>query len=286
MKSYLMKWFDMDEYIDYEVDKYKKNLYERFDYRSGNKDSFVKHYIQSDLKLNYDSICSDTSLVKLYLDQAISKRADEEKNDLLKRKKYLLPPHDALYLHASIAYPESYKIIKNWWYQYNKTIANQFSKFNDLFTCLLIMNDTEAQSEFDKIIKKYVKANGEIYPEYYDRTLLSCLRMVRNAYSVKKLLEILPVTKKIENIAGEPFIPLDYETYYLLKEILRYHKVEVKAFSISPISLNMTDDEYIKFLRKNKKDIVNAANQLIKKMEEEEKYWMENIPFDYVPEKR
>jgi hypothetical protein len=278
LKDYLMEWLDINEYIDYKIDKYKKELYQRFEDRPDDKESFVKYYIEQSLKLQYDSIRSDTCLIKIYFTQAIEKSANERKIDLEKLnidssnlREELIPPLDVLFLHAKIAYPESYQIIKQWWYRQKKIISHYDGYMTDIFISLLMMNDPEAQFLFNKEIKKLFNSQ---WTDLFGIGINECLNYLSNAYAVRKLVEILSVTKSITTTSDETAEPYDKLTFDLLRYLMEVNKIENNPFQ----SLNDLNQ-----MRKNKDKIIEAAERLIKKMEQEEKYWMSNMPFDYEP---
>ena len=277
MKNYFLKWLNQDQIIDYERDRHKKYL-NGFDEES--KTSFIESYISRVFKLNPDSIKADTNLWKLYADSAISSHAEKQKMRLLQKKEEskrdVLPDYLVMNCHAKIAYPEAYKIIKDWWYQYDKPTATDYGYFDDLFISLLLMNDPEAQSEFDKIVKRYVQTNGTAYKEDYGLGFIRSLRAVKNAYGLRKMIELLPVRVEViglSSMEGTSYDPLDYRMYGLLNYVFMSHGIN---------TLGLFDD--LDTMRKNSEEIVRLANQLIKELEEDEKYWMENMPFDYVPD--
>jgi hypothetical protein len=271
LKNYLMKWLDIDEYIDYKVDKSKKDLYQRLEYRPESKIAYVKDYIIRELKLNYDSIASDTSLIKFYLDQGVSEYGNDYKKDLLKKKEDILPPGEVLWFHAKIAYPESYKLIKEWWYDQNKQLFIDDYDITNLVISLIMMNDPEVQARYDEIIKRLFKSD---WHPFLGTGIIETLRYVSNAYAVKKIIELLPIKKEIVVMSDGSTDPFDYLTFKLLRQFMIQNRIEDNPFQ----SINTIEE-----MRANTDKIIEAAGRLIKKMEEEEKYWMENIPFDYVP---
>ena len=275
MKNYLMTWLDPVVWVDYMVFSYKKKIVQMFEYRLESKESFIRYYVENNLKLKYDSIRQDTSIVKIYFHQALEKKSQEEKELLLKGKEKILPPWTVLSLHSRIAYPESYKKIKELWYQQNKSmVVDKFERFSDLFKALLIMNDPEVQVKINQLVKEmlHTSKNGE----NKCLSILSSLGQVENAYAIKKLIEILPIQEEIAGLAsmeGISYVPMDDFTYDKLKMIFRHYNLETSYFSYD-----------VKQNRKNKTKIVEVAKQLIKELEEKERYWMENMPFDYVPQ--
>jgi len=275
MKSYLMKWLDEDEILADLLNRRRKTFNERFNYDKKEKISFTEDYIKEH-KLNFDSICSDTTLLNMYTEMAISEFIDRNRDRYLKNKHVLLIDFGVLLFHARIVYPEAYKKVKQLWYNQNKQIVTKSQDFNTLFICLLKMNDPEAQSEFDKIIADFVKTNGESFDGTF---LLANVVAVGNAYAKKKLIELLSVYKKFQFISDGADIPFDGRIYGMLRDLLKYNQIETTAFEIS----YKTPEEYIKEMRKQKENVVEATNRLIKKIEKSEEYWMVNMPFDYTP---
>jgi len=277
MKNYLLKWLNQEQILDYKTSYYKKTLSK---FKDKSYESTVKDYITSTFKLNADSIRADAALWELYTDSVINSYVDRWKTSLLKRKEEekrdMLPDEGVLYLHAMIVYPESYKIIKDWWYQYDKPIAEGRIDFDNLLMFLLLMNDPEAQSEFDKIVRKYVQTNGEVHADNYSFGFINCFELVNNAYGIKKMVELLPVQTKMPGLSsreGTSYVPFDYRIYNLLAMVFNKYGINTAG---------LFND--ISTMRKNKDEIIRLANQLIQKLEEDEKYWMENMPFDYVPD--
>jgi hypothetical protein len=275
MKEYLLRWLDQDQIIDYKANVFRKYL-EGFN--EDNKISMIKSYIKREFNLNPDSIKADDPLWKLYADSVINSYVKEEKVIILERKekekKDILPDMDVIYFHSQVAYPEAYKIIKGWWYQYDKPVADNDAYFNSLFTCLLSMNDPEAQFEFDKAIKKYVQSDGK---ENYGISLTNCLDEVNNAYGIIKMLQLLPIQIDMPGLEDgreiTTYVPFDYFTFRQIQTVLMAHDIKVAGLF-----------DNIKTMRKNKEEIIRLANQLIEKLEADEQHWMVNMPFDYVPD--
>lgn len=277
MKNFLLQWLDQNQIIDYETNVFRKYL-EGFS--NDNKNSLVKDFIERDFRLNADSIRADSTLWKIYTDSVISLRVEKHKIDLLRRKEEekrdILPDWSAMYLLSKVAYPESYKIMKDWWCQYDKQVVRNTAHFDNLLILLLLMNDPEAQLEFDKIIKKYIRTNGKIYEEDFGIALINCFQIVNNAYGISKMLELLSIETLVPGLTGRDgtyYDPLNYRIYDLLNSVFIVHKIETKGLFDS-----------LDTMRKNKNEIIQLANRLIEKLEKEEQYWMVNMPFDYVPD--
>lgn len=277
MKNFLLQWFDQDQIIDYETNVFRKYL-EGFS--NDSKNSLVKSSIERDFRLNADSIRADSALWKIYTDSIISLRVEEQRINIRRRKEEdrrdILPDWSAMYLLSKVAYPESYKIMKDWWYQYDKQVVRNTIYFDNLLILLLLMNDPEAQLEFDKIIKEYIRTNGKTYEEDFGIAFINCFQIVTNAYGISKMLELLPIETLISGLTGRDgtdYDPLSYRIYDLLHSVFIIHKIETKS---------LFDD--FDTMRKNKNKIIQLANSLIKELEKEEQYWMENMPFDYIPD--
>ena len=85
------------------------------------------------------------------------------------------------------------------------------------------------------------------------------------------MIELLPVRTEIPTLAtmdGTIYYPFDRRVYDLIKWVFTENGINTAG---------LFDD--IKTMRKNKNEIVRLANQLIEKLKEEEKYWIENMPF-------
>jgi hypothetical protein len=273
MEDNLMKWLNPSVWINYNAFLDKINLLEKFEYDSDAKNSWVKAYIINELKLNYDSIHSDTLLLNKYFIESIKSYEEKSRDRLMKANPFILPPKDVLYLHSKIAYPESYFKIKDWWYKNNKPTLEGTCKFNSLFYYLLTINDPEAQQILNSLINNAVKRKDD---KMLNHCFIRNIADLGNAYSLKKLTEILSIKKKVAGLAsqdGTSYIPLDEFTFEEIKQIFYIHNLNISYFS-HDVEIN----------RKNKSKIIEVAERLIKKLEAEEQYWMKNIPYDYAPD--
>jgi|GEM_PF-3336546 len=281
LKGDLLKWLDSAEIINYDISSYKKMFLAQYDYNENQKTAFIKDYIVRVLKLNYDSVKAVTPSLNIYMDSAASIYIERYKSDLLKNN-VLLPPYEAMRFLSKIAYPEVYKKIKDWWYQAGEPTFTK-NQMDGLFSCMLMMNDPEAQAIFDRVIKKVIEMDGSMIQ---DKSFVSQIQGINNAYAVKKLVEILPLQNNIEGMAGDPLLPMDNFTYSVLKNIFLRNNMSVEAYRIQPTKPNkfVTDEEYIEHMRQHKSEIVQEATELIKKLETEEQYWVKNMPYNYVPD--
>lgn len=275
LKNLLLRWLDSDVIISYELNTYTERFKERFEYDKEQETSFTKRYIEQKAKLNYDSLSMDTAILKIYTEKAIKEFVNNNiKNSFLEKKEELIPDPRVLFLHSRIVYPEAYKKIKYWWYLNNK------EQKSALYYCMLEMNDPEAQAMYDECLKEFIRSKEQGYPYYLS---MPNIERVANAYAVKKLLELLPITRLVLVISGDPPIPHDEIILTSLISLCNRYEMKVASYSPELVITLGGYDKYIQYLREHKKDIIDAANRLIIKLEKDEEYWMQNIPFGYVP---
>ena len=269
MKNYLLKWLDKDVTIEYILEGYRDNFSERFKNDENDKISFVRDFMYRELKLDFDSVCIDSTKIEYYTDLAVNAVLKYNKQSMLETNELsLLPDDDVLLLHSKIVYPEAYLKIKQLW--------KKEKKKNNLFYFLLRMNDPEAQAMFDRIIKENVD-NPNNYTPY---NLFVDLEYMYNAYSIKKLIELSSVTEEYAYLAGYDktfYKPLDILILELLINKLKQSNIKIDNLQFD----YKNEKKYIKQMRNRKKEIISATKQIIEKLESEEQYWMENIPFDY-----
>jgi hypothetical protein len=271
LKFYLLKWLDIDEYIEYKVDKYRK---ERIELMKDDDFSIVrvKDYIKNACKLNYDSICSIPELYAEYKEKTIEWLIEKEKERLLNEKDNIIPPDDVIYLHARISYPEAYLIIKQWEYKLRIPFIDKYGNINPYYEYLLKMNDPETQKQYDEIIKEFVKSNGYTQVPINIIETLDRIGYWDNAYVVEKLIEIYQVKRKY--IPMETERSFDTDVLIRLLSLCEYNNIKTK-YSI--YSIDILDE---KKLKKYSKEILDTSNKLVEKLKEKEKYWMDNMPFN------
>jgi hypothetical protein len=275
LKSYLLKWLDIDEYIDYKLEKYKEDIRNSI-YDDMNKLGYknyslnmIKRYID-ECKLNYDSICSIPELYIEYKEKTVDWLVGKEKERLLNEREKIIAPSSVISLHSWICYPEAYLIIKKW--IGNIPFINKYGDVDPYYLYLLKMNDPNIQKQYDGIIKQFVKTNGYSHNPVNIIETLDRLGYWSNAYAIEKLIEIYQVKRKYIPMETELF----FDTNILIKLLFlcEYNTVETKY----PIySINISDE---KKLKKYSKEILEAANKLVIQLKEKEKYWMDNMPFN------
>ena len=282
LKNYLMQWLDKEVIVDFSINNLRKQMSERFNYDKNTKKQFLMEYLYSELRIDYDSICTDTVKLNFYLEEAINSLLKYNKKAMFEQKLgiNLFIPDAVLVLHSQIVYIEAYTKIKQWWYENNKETITENGRISKLFYHLLLMNDSEAHSIFDKIIKDIVdkKSDYDVYNVYIQLT-----EGRQNAYFIKKLLELLSVKIEFEYLAGYEatyYKPLDILIYNEFKQIFNAYNIGMDIFNFP----YKTEKEYTKEIRKRKNIIIERTQELIQKLEAEEQYWMENMPFDYVPQ--
>jgi hypothetical protein len=261
LKFYLLKWLDIDEYIEYKVEKYRKK---RIELMKNDDFSVVrtKDYIKNECKLNYDSICSVPELYAEYKEKTIDWLVGEEKKRLENTKGIISFPYEVLSFHSFICYPEAYITIKQIIEKRNIPIVNQNGSINSDYIYLLRMNDPDVQKAYNKIIQNFVKTNGYAYEP---NVILNNLEMLPNAYGIEKLIELYQVKIKYIPMSDGSEVRFDNEILRMLLFLLQYYKIE------------MNEDINIE---KSSKEIIETANTLVEKLKEKEKYWMDNMPFN------
>jgi len=264
LKPYLLKWLDKEEYWSYSVEQGVQNF-------SNNPDA-IKNSIKYKLtKKNHstwiDSIYNSPTLLKKYRDSVITEKRDIYKTALKKQTSY--PPDYAIWFHSQVAYPESYLIIKQWWVERGKSIWNiNHTSYDGYLVALVKMRDREAMQLADLEITKFVRSNGK---SEYPITVLNFIEENQNPYGVEKLLETLSVNIKFPYISDGTIGQFNCMTIDILEEQLYLNSIPINA----PIKRTSTCEEWLKHVKAFK----DAAQLLIKKYQEEEKYWMDNMPY-------
>jgi hypothetical protein len=179
LKDSLLRWLDEDVIIKQKINQHKEYLLENFG--GEKKKTFTQNYVSYDLKLNFDSIYSDSTLYQSYYNQAILASLDRYQKTSLDKQNELLPPYQVLDLHSLIVYPEAYKKIKYWWYLNNKEEKSL------LYQCMLKMNDPEAKLFCDKRLKEFMQSEDQAYPY----RLAVPLGQISTANAVKKTDRII-----------------------------------------------------------------------------------------------
>lgn len=186
-----------------------------------------------------------------------------------KQANKLYPSASAIIFHSRLAYPESYTLIRQYWEEMGKAISGQDIS-SSLYSALIVMGDPEARHLFDKEVAEFIKANGRSEDSVSD--FLSFFQYYRNnSYILKKMLATLEVDRKFVRTSEGDLAAFNCEILVLLIDELVGNRTPIGA----KIHRATPCEEKFKY----EKEIREATQKLIKKREEEERYWMENLPF-------
>jgi hypothetical protein len=265
LKSYLLKWLDIDEYIDYKMEKYRE---ERVILMQDDEFSIVriKDYIINECKLNYDSICFAPEIYAKYKEKTVDWLVDQEKKQMSEQKDKLQLPNSVLDFHSFAYYPESYLIIKQFADKLNLPVVSETGSLNLYYFHLARMNDPETHTKYDKIIEEFVKTNGY---SYIPNSILGNVKSLYNAYGLEKLIEIYQVKRKHIIWSDGTEGRFDSDVLFELLILLKYYYKEEISDKIDNNNMN-----------KYSKEILEAANKLVIQLKQKEKYWMDNMPFN------
>ena len=264
LKSYLLKWLSKEEYREYQINKDIKEL--------TNNTDFIKRLIRFKLvDQNHeawsDSIIQTPALYEKYRDSVLIEESNRYRKSTKLETSY--PPEETVWFHSQVAYPESYLIIKQWWVERGKPIWNiNHTSYDGYLVALVKMRDREAMQLADLEIAKFVRSNGK---SEYPITVLNFIEENQNPYGIEKLLETLSVNIKFPYISDGTIGQFNCMTIDILEEQLYLNSIPINA----PIKRTSTCEEWLKHVKAFK----DAAQLLIKKYQEEEKYWMDNMPY-------
>jgi len=264
LKPYLLKWLDKEEYWNYSVEQGVQNF--------TNNPEAIKNAIKYKLTKKthaswLDSIYNSPTLLQKYRDSVIAEKIDIYKTALKKQTSY--PPYDAIWFHSQVAYPESYSIIKQWWIDQGKPVLTKNNTpFNTYFLALVKMRDPEAIQLADKEVKKFVQSNGKSATPI---EFMSFIGQNQTPFGIAMLLETLSVNVKFPYFPDYPMEQFNCMAIGMLEEQLYLNSIPINA----PIKRTSTCEERLKHVKAFK----DAAQLLIKKYQEEEKYWMDNMPY-------
>jgi len=264
LKSYLLKWLSKEEYQQYEIER---NI-QRF---SNDKD-YIKLVIKRKLITQrkeawLDSIINTPALYQIYRDSAIVEQLAFYRKDVKIETSY--PPYNAVWFLSHVAYPESYSIIKQWWVERGKPVlTNNNTPFDTYFLALVKMRDPEAIQLADKEVKKFVQSNGKSATPI---EFMSFIGQNQTPFGIAMLLETLSVNVKFPYFPDYPMEQFNCMAIGMLEEQLYLNSIPINA----PIKRTSTCEERLKHVKAFK----DAAQLLIKKYQEDEKYWMDNMPY-------
>jgi len=265
LKAYLLLWLSKKEYLEYTIEKDIKKF-------SADPNS-IKNAIEYKLAKKghsawLDSIVKNPDLYSKYRDSVITDELAIYR--AVRKVDSYYPPSQAIGWHTRIPYPESYTIIRQWWEESGRVTFDGNQNFNPYFLALVKMGDPQARGLFDAQIDTFIKTNGKSLSNEY---LNSILKDMRNSYATAKMLALLKVTNKVQWIADGNDAPTPFNC-----EIQMNLMQEFAANSIaidSHLKASAPCESQLKFTRQLKE----AGQRLMAKYQEEEKYWMQNIPF-------
>jgi hypothetical protein len=130
------------------------------------------------------------------------------------------------------------------------------------------MRDPEAIQLADKEVKKFVQSNGK---SAAPTEFMSFIGANQNPYGIAMLLETLSVNVKFPYYPDDSMEQFNCISIGMLEEQLYLNSIPVNA----PIKRTGTCEEWLKHVKAFK----DAAQLLIKKYQENEKYWMDNMPY-------
>jgi len=264
LKTYLLKWLSKEENWKFEIEESIAEF--------STNSEFVKHLIRHKLLLKHheawlDSITRTPALYEKYRDSVIFEHSNSIRENTKLETSY--PPDYVISFHSKVAYPESYIIIKQWWVERGRPIWNvNHTSYDGYLVALVKMRDPEAMQLADLEIAKFVRSNGK---SEYPITVLNFIEENQNPYGIEKLLETLSVTIKFPYISDGTIGQFNCMTIDILEEQLYLNSIPINA----PIKRTSTCEEWLKHVKAFK----DAAQILIKKYQENEKYWMDNMPY-------
>jgi hypothetical protein len=266
LKPYLLKWLSKEEYRDYTIETDMK--------RFSNSPVSIKQAIEYHLSKKrhsawLDSIVNSPALYSKYRDTVIAETVATAKIARNPNEGYM-PPSQSLAWHTRIPYPESYTIIKKQWQEAGKPELAPNNSFDYYFLALVKMGDPDARKLFDAHISRFIRTNGQ---SHFFAELNSTLRLMNNSYAVAKMLELLKVTQKFQWISdgNDPSTAFNCEMWINLMHEFEYHAIRMDP----KLKITAPCESQLKL----KKEINSAAQALIAKYKQEEKYWMQNMPF-------
>jgi hypothetical protein len=279
LQSYLMKLLDVDEYIEYLLEKYRINSKELMDRdeEEDTKDIYqVNYFITKECRLNFDSIYADRNLYLHYKELTLNWLVNRENIRLQKQKNDLLASDKALTLHSYIHYPRAYTIMLDWWLQKGESCIDEATGLNPFCIYLLRMNDPEVINEVNKIVNNILNNNIELALPI----ILTLQEEVLTSFSIEKLIQLSEL--KIDVSIMTPDEKVDISLYILkyLNTICYNRKILNNNLLYDLEQKEIYGKKRDKIFYDNRNKIISASKLLVEKLKEEERYWMVNMPFN------
>lgn len=256
LKHSFLKVFDQNEIMEYHL----KNRQKEFSQMTKEQiDQRITAECYS-LKIKVDSVLKNKKLRGEFWQKIVKEQMEKYKKEYESKKLY--PGTTLMGIFARVPYPEAYTIIKQYWLETNDKSVREI---------LVQMNDSDAMESYNK----YIEENLQIVQtnKFSDFTrILPLLRKTKTPYSVGKQIELLTYDYKIQMGSEGPPNILNCE---VLKGLIRNIEQNFKN-EIFPWQKESSCEEKLK---KYLPEIKIAAKRLAKLYEEQEEYWMINMPF-------
>jgi hypothetical protein len=263
LKPYLMKLLNKEAQYFYSFNKRIQEYKTQEKFKKAIKNDIFYFLRKRKRENELDSILNHEALYKVYLDSVLHKMILREEKNREEGIKKTYPSESSIVLHTRIAYPESYQIIKQ--YSKEQSLPGKMTYFMNL----LHMGDPEAKARFDRIVKKFVVTNGKSYNPI---EMFSLLEGIQNSYAIKKMIEVLDVTFPFSWFPDDsPNRPYNCEVMKILIESIFSEPIKID----SSIEENRPCNTQLK----NRKKILEAAQELIKKYDERDEYWVKNLKY-------
>lgn len=260
VKEYIMQLLDKQEYVKYILNKDSIKFIQ--DTTALNR-AIYSYLLESSKVEIYDSVLNTTEIYKSYIDTIIKLRTKIYSESI--NSENISLPDEVIWLHAKIAYPESYRELHKMWESENFTISSQF------FIPLVKLRDPLAIKKYDQLIKQFIKSNGE---SYYFMDMYNNLKRINNSYSTRKLLKLIEFNMEFEWFSeGEEIYSFNCMVVSLLQSVL--WSLEYSSAN------NYFKGKDCKEVLKDKKLFKEKTLEFIQIMENEEKYWKENIDYKF-----
>lgn len=275
LKFYLLKLLDENEYLEYQLEKYKIEQKKKLSkdsvlYDEAEARYWLGQYLQkqeSEHIISIDSILASPNLYNNYINLTLEWILREKRE---KTAKAMLPD-EVLFFHSQIAYPEFYNKMQEWIIEYNIDIMTG-SFINHTYTYLLYLNEPKALEKFSEVVDTFIRSKGK---KYIPAQILGLLENMRSPFAIEQLVKLTNERFNIVLMSDNESISIESYTLYILATMWdSENKNLVDNIDYS----NLFKDSA--FLKKHKKEIIRKAFILKQRYKEEQEYWMENMPFN------
>jgi hypothetical protein len=258
LKPHLLKWLDKEEYRKHRLLQVRK-IYSSDSLWMRNK--ILQSIRGGNRESKADSIMNTPYLYNAFRDSVMTTLMNLVEKEYDETDKY--PPDLAVRIHSRIAYPESYRIIYQWW--------KEKGGENKYFLPLVRMGDPEARKIYNQKISRVSKNKGK----GEDLVILDdeLQTEITPSFSVEKRLQLLNVNEKFIAISDDE----EGQPYNCLLLKMMVDEIFYRSIAIDKsVKRNDTCVIHLKHLA----EIKAAASKLIEKYKAEEHYWVQNMPFN------